>query len=166
MYLRPPTGMPPAAFSSSAARLKPFIWNFPGGAIGPLSEVTMPTATLSWANAAVPTSAAASRIQRMDSLLFGETVDAKRVIAQELALGFLAQAERLDLLARAREVEHRKIGAEDDLVLAIGVDVLHERGGPVFRAVGVAADVDVGVLPRHGDHLVGPRDADVDADEL
>ncbi len=32
--------------------------------------------------------------------------------------------------------------------------------------MGIAADVDVRVLPRHGDHLVGPGDADMDADQL
>ena len=65
MYLRPPTATPPAALISSAARLKPFIWNFPGGAIGPVSEVTMPTLTLSWARAAALHRATSRTMKRM-----------------------------------------------------------------------------------------------------
>ena len=30
----------------------------------------------------------------------------------------------------------------------------------------VATDVDIGMLPGHGDHLVGPGNAHVDADDL
>src|SRR5688572_13363492 len=164
MYLRPRTAIPPAALISSAARLKPFIWNFPGGAIGPVSEVTMPTATLSWAKAAAAKHAASKAMKRMDVLLV-DLVDAQRVVAQQLALGLVAQAERLELVARTAEIEYRVVGAEDHLVLPVGVDVLHEARRPVLRAVRITADVHVRVFPGHGDHLVGPGDADVDADE-
>jgi len=50
--LRPPTVMPPPALISSSASLNPFIWNTPGAASGPVSAVTMPMATLPWANVA------------------------------------------------------------------------------------------------------------------
>ena len=36
----------------------------------------------------------------------------------------------------------------------------------MFRRIGVDADEDILVLPRHRDHLIGPRDADVDAEQL
>ena len=38
--------------------------------------------------------------------------------------------------------------------------------GDIFWRIGVDADVDVGVLPRHGDHFVSPRNTDVDSQEL
>src|SRR6056297_2510908 len=93
-------------------------------------------------------------------------VDPDDVVAQQLALRAGPEIEIVDLLTRAREVEHGEVGAENDLVLAEGADVVHELLRPVFRTVSVRADVDVLVFPRPGDHLPGPGDADVDADQL
>src|SRR6056297_1841130 len=95
-----------------------------------------------------------------------QPVDPDHVVAQQFAFRAGPEIQLVDLVARAHEVEHGKIGAEDHLVLAEGVDVVDELLGPVLRAVGVGADVDVLVLPRHRDHLPRPRDADVDADQF
>ena len=76
------------------------------------------------------------------------------------------QSQGLDFVARALEVQDGEIGAEYHLVLAVAVDVLHEGLGPVPGAVRVRADIDVGMLPGHGDHLLGPGYAHVYPDDL
>src|SRR5262245_18271321 len=88
------------------------------------------------------------------------------VIAQHLAQGCRPQLERRNFPNRPFEVEHREIGAEDHLVGTVSIDVVHKALRPVGRTVRITSDVDILVLPGHRDHLVGPGDADVNADEL
>ena len=95
-----------------------------------------------------------------------QSVNPQHVVTEKFPPHLRLEAVIGDLLHGAAEIDHRKIGAEDHLVLAPGVDEAHEALRPIARAVRVRADEDIGMLPRHGDHLVVPRNADVDADQL
>ncbi len=107
------------------------------------------------------------RCRRFHGLVLSECklVDASRVVAHQLAQHDGLEVVSMDLVDGALEAQHREVRAEDDLVLSEAVDEFDEGIGPVFGTVRVAADEDVRMLPRHRDHFLGPRNADVDADQ-
>ena len=61
--------------------------------------------------------------------------------------------------------DHRVVRAEQDLLAPVGAQVADELGRIAAGRVGGGVDVDVRVLARQRDHLLGPRVADVAADD-
>src|SRR6266545_479097 len=117
--------MPPALLMASAASRKPFNWNLPGAASGPVCAVTIPNVTVPSAQCAVvprDNAATAARTNRSEGAdmrrsqgllgLRAETIDPQCVVAKEKLTRLRIEAQRVDLVACALEGEHRIVGAE------------------------------------------------------
>src|SRR5206468_8464729 len=87
------------------------------------------------------------------------------VVVEETLLHLGAEPERLDLGDHPLPPEERVVGGEADLVLAEGPEEVHERRREMPGDMRRGVDPDVAVLPGDRDHLLGPRPADVPADD-
>jgi len=86
--------------------------------------------------------------------------------AQEEGSTLVVEVQRLELRGARAGLDHRVVAAEEALAASAPTQKVDEAPGVAPGLVGGGVDVDVGVLRREGDHLVGPGVADVSADDL
>ena len=71
-----------------------------------------------------------------------------------------------NVVHRTFRIDDGPVGTKKDFVLSGRIRSLACDLQPVFRGVGIEADMDVGVFPGDGNHLFVPRVADMDSDQL
>ena len=83
------------------------------------------------------------------ALLNIQTIDPNGVVSHELFTHFRLETNLINIIGRFLKIKHREVRSEDDLVLAVTVDVMSETLGPVFWSMGIAPNVNVFMFPSH-----------------